>query len=319
MERNPLIYMTTFKMAEANVSSPSIAAAAKPAERVLLLNEIIMLLCIPVAIMGLIGNVIVIYLFCQRCRNSRFFLYFQNIAFANIIVLIDVFVIFQRIYLQSNIKLFLIHLVEMLQTLGYNTRFYILTAICAERCLILFWPAWNKRHRPRLAAIMVCAILWSLSFLTSVVDNVACNADFIITYNQFAIDCKTSNLIRIVIDLVIFLPVMIQSTLAILIRTQTLARLDVTIIFTVVLYFLTDTPVRTTHNIIYWIPELDVFLLITITQLLDSINCAVNPLIFVIVGCWKKTSEESVFIFLERALEAEENMAPTREVDEEPS
>nr|XP_020665495.1 proto-oncogene Mas-like [Pogona vitticeps] len=313
--------MATVKMAEANASSSSIATTALG--KASLSKEMIMLLCIPIAVMGLIGNGIVICLFCYRHKNSRFFLYFQNIAFANIIVLIDVFVVFQRTYFHTVIKPFVVHLVEMLQTLGYNTRFYILTAVCVERCLIIFSRAWNKRYRPQHMAIMVCGTLWSLSCLTSVVDNLACSTDFITTYEQFAIDCKTASLISIIVDLAIFLPVTILSTFAILIRTQTQqvpsASLDVTIEAIVILYLLTDTPVRITHNIIYWFQEIDVFLLITITQLLDSINCAVNPLILVIVGYWKKTPEEPFSLLLEKALEAEENMAPRTEADEEPA
>ncbi|KAJ7342163.1 hypothetical protein JRQ81_009291 [Phrynocephalus forsythii] len=314
--------MATVKMVETSASSSSVSGTAKPPEKAVFLKEMIMTSSLLIGIMGLIGNGIVLCLFCYMCKNSRFFLYFQNIVFANIIVLIYVLVFFQRTCLHLDVKLHPLHLIEMLQTLGYNTRFYLLRTICVERCLIIFWPVWNRRYRPRHMTFLVCAILWSLSCLTSVVDNLACSADFTTTSEQFAISCKNSSIMRIVIDLVIFLPLVIFSTLAILIRGQTqrvpLARLDMIIMANVVLCILADTPIRIAHNIVYWLRGIDECLLTTTTQLFHSINSVATLLIFVIVGCWKKTSEEPFFMFLERALEAEENMVQGREADEQP-
>nr|XP_020664898.1 proto-oncogene Mas-like [Pogona vitticeps]XP_020664907.1 proto-oncogene Mas-like [Pogona vitticeps]XP_020664914.1 proto-oncogene Mas-like [Pogona vitticeps]XP_020664923.1 proto-oncogene Mas-like [Pogona vitticeps] len=307
-------------MGEANATYFSIADTTKPS---FFLKEIVIISSVVIGIVGLIGNGIVTCLFCYRCKNSRFFVYFQNIAFSNTIVLFYVFVFFQRTCFHRGIKLRFLYIIEMLQTLGYNTRFYLLRTVCVERCLMVFWPAWNKRYRPQHTTFLVCGVLWSLSCLTSVVDNLACSSDFIKPNKPFLINCKNASIMRIVIDLAIFLPLVVSCTSAILIRHLTqqvpLARLDITIVATVVLCILSDTPIRIAHNIIYWLQGIDEGFLTTVTQLFHSVHSMASALILVIVGCWKKTSEESFFMFLERALEAEENMALRTEADEEPT
>ncbi|XP_042325238.1 proto-oncogene Mas-like [Sceloporus undulatus] len=284
------------------------------------LKDLIIISSIPIAIVAFIGNGIVCCLFWSKWKSSRFFLYFLNIAIANIAILINVFVSFPKLYLQVRIYNLFQHLVQMVQYLGHNTRFYILTAICAERYLVIFFPALVKHYRSQYTSVIVTGILWGLSCLISVVDDLACSRRFYITNMEYTVHCVPFTILIIILELVIFLFIMGFSTVSIFIRMQTQptppARLDITILTTVLLFLVTDTPTRMIQTLSVWFALNNVSITIATTELLDCINCAVTPFIFLIVGCWKKTSEP-IWLFLERALTAEESMAEGPQVEQE--
>ncbi|KAH0622427.1 hypothetical protein JD844_024727 [Phrynosoma platyrhinos] len=208
-----------------------------------------------------------------------------------------------------------------MQLLGHNTRFYILTAICAERYLVIFAPDLVKQYRPQYTSVLVASILWGVSCVTSVVDNVACSRSFYRTHLEYKVYCVPFTFFIISLELVIFLFIMVFSTAVILTRMQTQptppTRLDITIVATVLLYLVTDTPTRLIRTLSTWLPLESIPLVVSTITLMDCINCAVIPFIFLIVGCWKKTSEEPISLFLERALTAEENMTERPQVEQE--
>ncbi|XP_062981500.1 proto-oncogene Mas-like [Elgaria multicarinata webbii] len=303
-------------MAESTTLSSSIAGEAKHSGHEVgaahIFEEEIMLVGIPLGFLGLLGNGIASCLFCYQAKFSRFTLYFQNIVIANITVLVNHFIYMFRIYLHWDINNFFLHIIEMLEILGYNTRFYLLTAICVERCFLIFFPVWDKHYRPQHFTAMTSGICWALSCLLTVVDNLACLPHSHSAKGEFAVNCKSIRIVRIIIDLLIFLLIMIFSTLAILIRMQTQqsspARLDITIVVTVLLFLLTDTPIRISTLSAFWIEAIDYFILTIMIHLFDTVNCTIIPFIFLIVGRWKNPSEP-IKKFLNRALQVEENMA----------
>ncbi|XP_062832707.1 proto-oncogene Mas-like [Anolis carolinensis] len=283
-------------------------------------QEKIMISWMPFAILGFIGNGIVTYFFWHRQKRSRFFLYFQNITIANFSVLIYVFVYFHRLFLRLRIKNFFEHIVQTLQLLGNNTRFYLLAATCVERWFLVYRPVWVKHRRPQYTSAVVVSILWIVASITSMVDHLACSPAFFITTFEYELYCMSFTVIRIILELGLLIAIVFCSA-AILKRSLTQSmppeRLDVTILATVLLYLTTDTPDRIAYEISIWFDDMDIFALILFTQLFDTINCAVIPFIFFIVGCWKKPSDEPVSLFLERALMFEENRVEGTPVQEE--
>nr|XP_060632128.1 proto-oncogene Mas-like [Anolis sagrei ordinatus] len=297
-------------MAKAAALSFPVPDTAKQSESGLSWKEMVMISWIPVAVLGFIGNGIVSYFFWYRRKTSRFFLYFQNITIANFSVLIYVFVYFHRLFLRIRIKNVFEHFVHTVQLLGDNTRFYLLAAICVERYLLVFRSVWVKTRRPQYTSAVVVSIVWVLAGMVSTVDHLACSPAFFVTTFEFELYCVSFTVLRIILEIGLILITIIFCTVAILkqILTQPMppVRLDVTIVATVLLYLLTDAPTRIVYEFSVWL-DIDGFALILMTQLFDTINCAVVPFIFLIVGCWKKTSDEPVNLFLERALAFEEN------------
>ncbi|XP_042333787.1 uncharacterized protein LOC121936044 [Sceloporus undulatus] len=142
------------------------------------LQKTIMIVSIPICTLGLLGNGIVLWLLCFRIKKTNFTVYFLNMAVADLMVLFYYIVVFILFLNAVPVSLFYLHIVELTHAFGFNASTYILTAISAERYFMVFYPEWYKLHRPKYLSEIMCALLWSLSCLMSVVLYLACYLQF---------------------------------------------------------------------------------------------------------------------------------------------
>ncbi|XP_062981502.1 proto-oncogene Mas-like [Elgaria multicarinata webbii] len=303
-------------MAEASVLSSHTAGADKKMGKIIdssyTLQERMLFTSIPLCALGLTGNGIVLWLLCCKI-NMKLKLYFLSVAVANLIIIFCNFVIVVLYFTQIYPSLMFQRVMQILHICGYDTSFYLFTAITVERCLNVFVPVWYQYHRPNNFSATVCSVLWGLSFILSFVDYYACSPRFQVDFHTFVVACRTSTIIDTVIELFIFLPSLLCCTLAIWIRMQKRepgtapARLDITIVAVVLLILILNTPVRTAHIMTFWTYRIDRYMLNNISLLMDSLNSTCNPFVYFFVGNWKRQkSSESILMFLERALKAEE-------------
>nr|XP_060632063.1 mas-related G-protein coupled receptor member A7-like [Anolis sagrei ordinatus] len=158
----------------------------------------------------------------------------------------------------------------------------------------------SLKVRRLLQILHVCAFDTSFFFIA-----VIAVERFDVSVNTLLNNCRVANTIEIIIELLIFLPGMIICTFGLWIRMQTpVARLDVTIVGLVLLFLIINAPVRISQVSASWDFSIDRYVLGKISLLLDSVNSAGNPLVYIIVGCRKN---QKAIQFLETALKDEGN------------
>ncbi|XP_042301662.1 mas-related G-protein coupled receptor member H-like [Sceloporus undulatus] len=290
------------------LSSPTVEAVKKPGKPVdspRTLTQRILYTSFPICIFGMIANLLVIWLFCCQIKKTPLTLYFLNMAIANLLIIVcNVYVVityFTSLYPSLMFR----RIMQMLHISAFDTSFFFITVIAVERYLILKYPLWCNQHRPKNFSVIMCVILWGLSWIVSFVTYYGCFPRFDISVNTLLNNCKTANIIEIIVEVFVFLPSMIFSTCTIWNRIHTrqpqtpVARLDVTIVGLVLLFLIINAPIRITQVITTWAFYIDRFVLGKISLLLDSVNSAGNPFVYIIVGCRKS---QKAILFLERAL-----------------
>ncbi|XP_062981498.1 proto-oncogene Mas-like [Elgaria multicarinata webbii] len=279
------------------------------------LQKIIMIVSIPICSLGLIGNIIVFWLLCFKIQKTKFTVYFLNMALADLTVLCYYVIAFVLFLKAIPINLFYLHIMELAHAFGFNASTYLLTAISAERYLMVFSPGWYQLHRPKYLSEIMCAVLWGLSCLMSLVLYFACYLQFDATLSEVNHSCEPTKLFRVIVNLLVFLPIMVFSTSILFIRMlRTLqetppAKLDITIVATVLLFLLFAASVRIIEIIARWVPQVHIPVVFLIFHFLDAIDSSGTPFIYFIVG-YSKTAlvgNQPIKTFLERALLDEGN------------
>uniref|UniRef100_A0A8D2LVD4 G-protein coupled receptors family 1 profile domain-containing protein n=1 Tax=Varanus komodoensis TaxID=61221 RepID=A0A8D2LVD4_VARKO len=273
------------------------------------LQKTIMIICIPICCFGVLGNVIVLYLLWCRIQKTKFTVYFLNMALADLTVLcyyIIVFVLFLKAF---PVNLFYLHIMEVVHAFGFNASTYLLTVISAERYLMVFYPAWYQLHRPKYLSEIMCTILWALSCLMSLVLYFACYLQFDASLSERNLSCEPTKLFRVVVNLLVFLPIMVLSTLVLFIRMlrtmqeEPPAKLDITIVATVLLFLFFAASVRIIEVIVRWVPQVHVPVVFLIFHFLDAIDSSGTPFIYFFVGYSKEMdSDNPIKTCVERAL-----------------
>ncbi|CAI5770368.1 proto-oncogene Mas-like [Podarcis lilfordi] len=286
--------------------------------------ETIIILSIPTCIWGLIGNGVDFWLLCFRIKRTRFSVYILNLTAADLIVNIYYIIVFITFLAQLYVNLYFSCVMEVIYLSGYNTSIYLVTALTAERYLTVFFPVWYQRHRRKYLSIIVCAVLWPLSCLVSLVAYISCYPRFLSSHNEERADCTAATIFEITITFLVFQPIMLFSTAALCVKMQreakqsAPARLDITITILAVVFLIFSFTVRTVDAIAYWHQTLDAPIPFLLSLLFDSIKSSINPFIYLAVGCWKR--ERPIHMFLERALsdKAERTQVDQEETEKHP-
>ncbi|XP_034966458.1 proto-oncogene Mas-like [Zootoca vivipara] len=273
------------------------------------MQRTIMIITIPICALGLLGNGIVLWLLWSKIQKTNFTVYFLNMAVADLTVLsyyVTAFVLFLK---SVPISIYHLHIVELVHSFGFNASTYLLTAIAAERYLMVIFPVWYQASRPKYLSEIMCTILWALSGLMSLVLYCACCLQFESKTNEKNASCETSKMFRVIFNLLVCLPIMVFSTLILLIRMlrsseQTPpAKLDITIVATVLLFILFAASVRIIDIMARWVPTIHVPVLFLILHFLDSIDSSGNPFVYLFVGYTTKgeAGDKPLQTYLERA------------------
>ncbi|XP_051030204.1 mas-related G-protein coupled receptor member X1 [Phodopus roborovskii] len=268
-------------------------------------------LALVIAVVGLTGNTIVLWLLGFHVRRKAISVYIFNLALADSFFLschlIDSLLRvldFYGFYAHKLSK----EILGNAAFIPYISGLSILSAISTERCLSVLWPIWYHCHRPENMSAIICALIWALSLLTSILEWYL--SGFLSKVHQHL----WKNVDFIVTAFLIFLLILlVGSSVALLVRIlcgsrrNPLTRLYVTISLTVVTFLICGLPLGLYLFLLYW---LEVHLhyplchLYRITSVLSCVNSCANPIIYFFVGSFRQNRHHrSLKRVLQRALE----------------
>ncbi|KAM5185967.1 mas-related G-protein coupled receptor member X2-like [Callospermophilus lateralis] len=271
---------------------------------------ILRLLTFIIASVGLAGNAVVVWLLGFCIRRNVFSIYILNLAGADFFFLcchlIGSLVTFINFFHSNSVSI-----PEFLNTVMifyYIAGVSMLSSISTERCLSILCPIWYRFHRPRHMSTIICAVLWALSLLLSILEGVYCGfllRDFDTDRCQaFDFTCAAWLIILVVIllgsSLVLLVRILCSS------RPMLLSRLYVTILITALVFFLLAVPLGIYWFLLYWFYN-DInslpcrFLLVALVM--SCVNSSVNPLIYFFVGSFRQRQRQPLKLVLQRALQ----------------
>ncbi|XP_059567113.1 mas-related G-protein coupled receptor member X2-like [Myotis daubentonii] len=267
-----------------------------------------------VALVGLAGNAVVLWLLGFRMRKNTFSVYILNVAGADFL-----FLCYQ--FMHSLVLLFHFHfVVKVIRTdlspvsnFAYISGLSLLSAISTERCMSVLWPIWYRCRRPRHMSAVMCALLWALSLLLSILEGKYCG---FLVRNMHHVWCPVLDFIT-VSWLVLLFVLLSGSSLALMTRLLCGShrvpptRLYVTVMLTMLVFLLCGLPFGIHWFLLFWLdafPHLHQFVIF-----LSCVNSCANPIIYFLVGSfrqrwWKR--RHTLRLVLQRALQ------DTPEVDE---
>ncbi|XP_029431710.1 proto-oncogene Mas-like [Rhinatrema bivittatum] len=247
--------------------------------------------CLLISLIGLVGNGIVLWFLGFRIKRNKFTVYILNLAMADFLfllcycsLLICIFIVLEVF----DIPMSVIVILQAFFIFAYNTDLYLLTAISVERCLSVLYPLWYQCKRPKHQSSVVCGLLWALSCLLSSLESFLCKEEDheIGSYSS----CEQGVFISLcVLNFLVFTPIMVFSSLTLLIRIWRTSQLQhppklyIVISATVVVFLAFAMPLRLASLLRYrHVDHPESFEYISI--LCSSISCSFNPFIYFLVG-----------------------------------
>ncbi|XP_025071685.1 proto-oncogene Mas-like [Alligator sinensis] len=267
-----------------------------------------------ICLFGLVGNGIVLWFLGCRMKRNAFTVYILNLAVTDcgfLLGLSVVLIIYITEYFicellpYDNLK----HSLLLLSLFAYSTSLYFLTAISIERCLSVFCPIWHKIHRPKHLSACLCALLWTFSSFIIGLCLISC------FYGGNNI-CQMSLSAILLLNFPIITLIMIISNLILFIRIQCVSqqhqpgRLYIVILLTVLFFLLFAVPLSAflffgMHGMLG--PDIGL--------LLASANSSINPVIYFLVGSYRKRRfGRSVKLALLRAFYEKEDCREVGEI-----
>ncbi|XP_032976860.1 mas-related G-protein coupled receptor member X2-like [Rhinolophus ferrumequinum] len=266
-----------------------------------------------IPLVGLAGNAVVLWLLGFRMRRNTISIYILNLAGADFL-----FLCCQIMYSLETLTDYF-HSVPISNPSFFMTVFafaYVaglsfLSTISTERCLSVLWPIWYRCHRPRHTSAVMCALLWALCLLLSILNGIYCGL-LVADFSQ--VWCPVFNFITA--GWLIFLCVLLSgSSLALVTRllcgSQRVqpTRLYVTVLLTVLVFLLCGLPWGICLFLMFWITRhSDEFshLVNIVAFVLTCVNSCANPIIYFFVGSfrqrWRK-GRQTLKLVLQRALQ----------------
>ncbi|XP_052616199.1 LOW QUALITY PROTEIN: mas-related G-protein coupled receptor member B4-like [Peromyscus californicus insignis] len=274
--------------------------------------KVINILTVIIAMIGLAGNAIVLWLLGFHMDRNAFSVYVLNLAGADFL-----FLCFQTVFsLERILSWFhntyldiLISLINVL-TFTYLVGMCMIAAISVEHCLSILWPIWYHCQCPRHMTSVLCALLWAFSLLLSFLLGDGCGLLLSDYDHSF---CRTYNFIAAAFMTVLSV-VPCGCNLALLVRifcgSQRIpvTKLYVTISLTVLVFLLFGLPFGINWFLLEWIVEwYRVFLcnVYKMTAFLSCINSCANPIIYFLVGSirHRRFQRQTLKMLLQRAMQ----------------
>ncbi|XP_028719340.1 mas-related G-protein coupled receptor member B4-like [Peromyscus leucopus] len=276
------------------------------------MDKIFNILTFIIAVVGLTGNAIVLWLLGFHVHKNAFSVYVLNLAGADFLYLCSqtMFFLKQILFLFHTSYFYISFPFTSISVFPYLAGLCMIAAISVERCLSVLWPIWYHCKRPRHMSSVVCALLWIFSLLLSLLLWLGCS--LLIRGYEYSF-CATAVFTTVVLITVISVVPCIFN-LALLVRifcgSQRIpvTRLYVTIALTVLVFLLFGLPFG-----IYWIllilnvmlPRVLYCSGYEIASFLSCINSCANPIIYFLVGSigHRRFQRQTLKILLQRALQ----------------
>uniref|UniRef100_G1QA36 G-protein coupled receptors family 1 profile domain-containing protein n=2 Tax=Myotis lucifugus TaxID=59463 RepID=G1QA36_MYOLU len=269
------------------------------------------LLICTVALVGLAGNAVVLWLLGFHMRRNAFSVYILNLAGADFLFLCCQFI--HSLYFVFNFPFFISVIDTFLSpvsTFAYISGLSFLSAISTESCLSVLWPIWYRCHRPRHLSTIMCALLWALSLLLSILEK---NFSWGLFYFFSASVCRVFDFIAAAWLILLFV-LLSGSSLALITRLLCGSnrvpptRLYMTVVITVLVFLLCGLPFGIDWFIIFWIPNKSnaFFHVSMMVVLLSCMNSCANPIIYFFVGSFRQRwwkQRHTLRLVLQRALQ----------------
>ncbi|XP_075784620.1 mas-related G-protein coupled receptor member H-like [Pelodiscus sinensis] len=249
-------------------------------------NGTILSITLIICLLGLVGNGIVIWFLGFRMKRNPFTVYVLNLAVADTgYLLCSVAHRATSIvrYLFCDDPEFLDIWFAVLYVWTYNTSLYILTAISTERCVSVHFPIWYRCRRPRHLSATVSALLWALPILLFCSMSIFC----LLFFNEF---CANSLLYIFILNVLIFSPIMVLSSLILSIKVRRSSqrrppsKLYAVILLTVLFFLLFTLP----HSFAFFLFDLHIIKPTPIVYTLSCASSSINPFIYFLVGSYGK-------------------------------
>ncbi|XP_016848280.2 mas-related G-protein coupled receptor member A1-like isoform X2 [Anolis carolinensis] len=256
----------------------SIAFLTKPNSTV----QIIFILIIFISIVGMLGNGCVIWQLGFCLKRNNFTTYILNLATADFNMLMSAAAL-SAIMLITVSKENYVKAIQtffgQLNMLTHCVGLYLMTAIGVERCLSILFPIWVHCHRPKHLSTTVSVLSWILSGLFNIIE-------FLLHY--FCLTEAWVTFLRIIsgVNLFIFIPVMVVSTLILFIKMSFRhqpGKLHTIMLIILLFFIVTAVP----YSVLFFLCIIDYqfhVIAIPIYTLLNVVNSSINPIIYFFVG-----------------------------------
>ncbi|XP_053550093.1 mas-related G-protein coupled receptor member H-like [Bombina bombina] len=253
---------------------------------------------VPVGVIGLIGNGIVIWLLHFCIKTNQATIYTLNLALADLIYLLGSIIISLITgNLTDNMQVYTA--MKILNNLGFNCSLFLLSALSTERCLSVCFPIWYKCNRPQHLTSITCGVIWVLSLVTSIVEELLYSKSPYFVYITSAVYITVS-------------AITIFSSVVLLIEIQKRSeacrpiKLYIVIVANIVSFFVSLVSVKVAHILLFFrsVSPFTNIRLHMVTSLCAVINSCANPFIYILVGSWGKNS--SIKEALEKVFKEEE-------------
>uniref|UniRef100_A0A5F8HB30 Mas-related G-protein coupled receptor member X4-like n=1 Tax=Monodelphis domestica TaxID=13616 RepID=A0A5F8HB30_MONDO len=255
-----------------------------------------------IALVGLVGNSIVLWLLGFRTQRSPFSVYILNLAAADALLLGSYFGYVMWEIVGDLKSLFQSLLEDCLLNMSYCVGLSLLASISTERCLSVLFPLWYRCHRPKHTSAAVCAILWALTglFWGVLVALYFLNKKHFFRYYilLYFIQFGWFSLLTCVLGL---------SSLTLVLRVQCSSqrrrppRLYLLVLLTVLVFLLCGLPLGVIYAINFFSGSS--LMPYELCRLLACVNSSANPFIYFFLGSqWRRRGREPLRVVLQRAL-----------------
>ncbi|XP_044514742.1 mas-related G-protein coupled receptor member X2-like [Gracilinanus agilis] len=263
------------------------------------------ILSLVIALVGLVGNSIVLWILGFHIQRSPFSVYILNLAGSDALFLGSCFVLCMGEIVGYFHSLVLV-VGRWILNLFYCVGLSLLVVISTERCLSVLFPIWYRCHRPKHTSATVCAILWALPGLFWVIFVVLRfleNLHVYVLYNTLPfMEIGWFSLLTCMLCV---------SSLTLVLRVQCSSqhrqppRLYLLILLAVLLFLLFELPLGIIDAI--WLFHRYPLVPHGLPRLLACVNSSANPFIYFFLGSqWRKRGREALRVVLQRALGEEQ-------------
>ncbi|KAM6174017.1 LOW QUALITY PROTEIN: mas-related G-protein coupled receptor member X2-like [Erethizon dorsatum] len=258
------------------------------------------------ALVGLPGNVVVLWLLGFCVKRNAISVYILNLATSDFLFLCCLLTFLLWKFIDKFYNKYDVY-IHAAGTCFYGMGLFMLSAISFERCLAVLFPIWYRCHHPRHMSAAICALFWALSLLFTILLYVSC----IFSFGHDNICISTCFVIgsSLIFDFVILCGSSVTLLVRMLCSTRRLSptRLHVTIGLTVLVFLLCGLPVGIlwtlnpiVHSEIQFSTLKD---LIKAAFLLSSVNSSANPIIYFFVGSFRQKRQQWQLHFLKLVLQ----------------